>query len=86
VLNGWPVLRRLRPLVLRGAIADVAQPVVLDCGDILGFSVNAPVTNFIQHNTAETIFNRLDDHGKTWKIYVGEPMQLPAPPWPTSSG
>jgi len=41
-----------------------------------GFSVNAPVTNFIQHNTAETIFNRLDDHGKTWKIYVGEPMQL----------
>jgi phospholipase C len=41
-----------------------------------GFSVNAPVTNFIQKNTAETIFNRLEDHGKPWKIYVGEPMQI----------
>ena len=41
-----------------------------------GFSVNAPVTNFIQKNTAETIFNRLEDHGKPWKIYVGEPMQV----------
>ena len=41
-----------------------------------GFSVNKPVTNFIQHNTAETIFNRLEDHGKTWKIYVSEPMRV----------
>ncbi|MGD0393738.1 MAG: alkaline phosphatase family protein [Acidimicrobiales bacterium] len=41
-----------------------------------GFSVNKPVTNFIQKNTAETIFNRLEDYGKTWKIYVGEPMQV----------
>ena len=29
-----------------------------------------------QKNTAETIFNRLDDHGKTWKVYVAEPMRL----------
>ena len=41
-----------------------------------GFSVNAPVKNFVQKNTAETIFNRLDDHGKTWKVYVAEPMRI----------
>jgi len=27
-------------------------------------------------NTTETIFKRLDDHGKTWKVYVAEPMQI----------
>ena len=41
-----------------------------------GFSVNAPATKFIMQNNAETIFNRLDEHGKTWKIYVGEPQQF----------
>ena len=41
-----------------------------------GFSVNAPVKNFVLENQAETIFNRLDDHGKTWKIYVAEPQRL----------
>ena len=41
-----------------------------------GFSVNAPVKNFVLENHAETIFNRLDDHGKTWKIYVAEPQRL----------
>ena len=41
-----------------------------------GFCVNAPVKNFIQGNTAETIFNRLNDHNKTWKIYVAEPQRL----------
>ena len=41
-----------------------------------GFSVNGPVGNFVQKNTAETIFNRLDDHGKTWKVYIAEPMRL----------
>jgi len=41
-----------------------------------GFSVNAPVKNFALDNTAETIFNRLDDHRKTWKIYVAEPQRL----------
>ena len=30
----------------------------------------------MHENTAETIFNRLDDHGKTWKIYVAEPQRL----------
>jgi phospholipase C len=41
-----------------------------------GFSVNSPVENFLHHNDAETIFNRLEDHGKTWKIYVAEPQRL----------
>jgi len=38
--------------------------------------VNAPVKNFVQQNTAEMIFNQLDDHGKTWKVYIAEPMRL----------
>ena len=41
-----------------------------------GFAVNAPARNFLQHNDAETIFNRLDDHGRTWKVYVSEPMRF----------
>ena len=41
-----------------------------------GFAVNSPVKNFVQKNTAETIFNRLDDHGKSWKVYISEPMRL----------
>lgn len=41
-----------------------------------GFVVNSPATKFLGKNTAETIFNRLDDHGKTWKIYIGEPQQF----------
>ena len=41
-----------------------------------GFAVNAPVRNFVRKNIAETIFNRLDDHGKTWKVYIAEPMRL----------
>ena len=31
-------------------------------------------SKFIKNNDAETIFNRLDGHGKTWKVYVSEPM------------
>jgi len=38
-----------------------------------GFVVNRPVRNFLQHNHAETIFDRLERHGKTWKVYVLEP-------------
>lgn len=41
-----------------------------------GLSVNSPAKNFILENTAETIFNRLEDHGKTWKVYVAEPQRL----------
>jgi phospholipase C len=38
-----------------------------------GFVVNRPMSNFMRHNRAETIFNRLEEHGKTWKVYVLEP-------------
>jgi phospholipase C len=43
-----------------------------------GMTVNAPATKWLTNNNAETIFNRLEDHGKTWKVYVGEPMQFSA--------
>ncbi|MET9897486.1 alkaline phosphatase family protein [Streptomyces sp. NPDC006446] len=38
-----------------------------------GFVVNSPVENWILHNDAETIFNRLEQHGRTWKVYIAEP-------------
>jgi phospholipase C len=38
-----------------------------------GFVVNRPMTNFMRHNRAETIFDRLDQHDRTWKVYVLEP-------------
>lgn len=38
-----------------------------------GFVVNRPVTNFMRHNRAETIFERLEQRGRTWKVYVLEP-------------
>ena len=41
-----------------------------------GFVVNSPVSNFTHHNTAETLFERLEAHGRTWKVYVHEPMWL----------
>ena len=41
-----------------------------------GYVWNPPTSKFIKNSDSETIFNRLDDHGKTWKIYVSEPMAL----------
>ncbi|HUA45171.1 MAG TPA: alkaline phosphatase family protein [Solirubrobacteraceae bacterium] len=41
-----------------------------------GFAINSPVSNFTQHNAAETLFDRLEAHGRTWKVYVQEPMPL----------
>ena len=41
-----------------------------------GFVVNRPVTNFMRHNVAETIFDRLERCGRTWKVYVLEPGPL----------
>src|SRR3984957_7572281 len=38
-----------------------------------GFVVNRPMSDFMHHNDAETIFDRLERHGKTWKVYVLEP-------------
>ena len=41
-----------------------------------GFVINSPVSNLTQYNTAETLFDRLEAHGRTWKVYVHEPMPL----------
>ncbi|HEX7211488.1 MAG TPA: alkaline phosphatase family protein [Propionibacteriaceae bacterium] len=38
-----------------------------------GLLVNAPYANFPTHNTAETLFNRLEAHGLTWRIYCDPP-------------
>ncbi len=43
-----------------------------------GMTVNSPATKWLTNNDAETIFNRLEDHGRTWKVYVAEPMQFSA--------
>lgn len=39
-----------------------------------GMVVNNPAAKWLTKNTAETIFERLEAPGKTWKVYVGEPM------------
>jgi phospholipase C len=38
-----------------------------------GLVVNRPMSAFMHHNIAETIFDRLEYHNKTWKVYVLEP-------------
>ncbi len=43
-----------------------------------GLTVNSPAKKWLTDNDAETIFNRLEAHGRTWKVYVSEPMQLSA--------
>jgi len=45
-------------------------------GSSRGYVWNPPTSKFIKNSNSETIFNRLDDHGKTWKIYVSEPMAI----------
>src|SRR5262249_44789373 len=41
-----------------------------------GMVVNGPVGKWLAKNTAETIFDRLEAHGRTWKVYVMEPMSI----------
>ena len=41
-----------------------------------GLVVNSPVRKWFTGNDAETIFERLEQHGRTWKVYVMEPMCL----------
>ena len=41
-----------------------------------GLVVNSPASKWFTKNDAETIFERLETHGKTWKVYVMEPMPL----------
>src|SRR6478609_1850103 len=41
-----------------------------------GLVVNSPMRKWFTENDAETIFERLEAHGRTWKVYVMEPMPL----------
>jgi phospholipase C len=41
-----------------------------------GLAVNSPVKKWFTENDAETIFERLEHHGKTWKVCIQEPMPL----------
>ena len=41
-----------------------------------GLVVNSPSMKWMTLNTAEILFERLEAHGKTWKVYVAEPMPL----------
>jgi phospholipase C len=43
-----------------------------------GLTLNSPPGKWLTSNDAETIFNRLEEHGKTWKVYVSEPIPLSA--------
>src|SRR5579871_6579526 len=41
-----------------------------------GLVVNSPMKKWFSQNDAETLFERLEAHGRTWKVYVMEPMPL----------
>jgi phospholipase C len=41
-----------------------------------GIVVNSPMKNFLADNSAETLFDRLDAHGRSWRVYVAEPQQF----------
>ena len=41
-----------------------------------GLVVNSPMQKWFSANDAETLFERLEAHGRTWKVYVMEPMPL----------
>jgi phospholipase C len=43
-------------------------------GTSSGLVVNLPARKWFTENDAETIFERLEQHGRTWKVYVTEPM------------
>ena len=45
-------------------------------GTSSGFVTNSPAMKWTEENTAETLFNRLEQHGRTWKVYVLEPSRL----------
>src|SRR4029079_4049747 len=41
-----------------------------------GLVVNGPPGKWLTQTVAETLFERLEAHGKTWKVYVMEPMAI----------
>ena len=50
-------------------------------GTSSGFVVNSPAKKWTEKNTAETLFDRLEAHGRTWKVYVLEPSRLSFTGW-----
>ena len=50
-------------------------------GTSSGFVVNSPAMKWTAENTAETLFNRLEAHGRTWKVYVLEPSRVSFTGW-----
>ncbi len=41
-----------------------------------GLVINSPMAKWFTDNPAETLFERLEAHGKSWKVYVMEPMPI----------
>ena len=69
-------------MVLRGPVADVHEPCVLDGRDLLwGLVTNSPALKWTTENTAETLFDRLEAHRRTWKVYVLEPARISFTGW-----
>jgi phospholipase C len=60
-----PGVRGVRPLVQRSALADVHEPVVLDGGHIVRPGRQPPDAKMVHQNDTETIFERLEQHGRT---------------------
>ena len=82
-----PRVRRVRPLVLRGAVADAAQPVVLDRGDLVGIrgeragqELRAARTPPRRSSTGSTITARRG------RCTSPSRCGCRAPAWPTSRG
>jgi phospholipase C len=38
-----------------------------------GGTINSPSSHWMKDNTSETIFDRLEAHGRSWKVYIKEP-------------
>jgi phospholipase C len=45
-------------------------------GSSSGLVVNSPMKKWFTQNDTETLFERLEAHDRTWKVYVMEPMPL----------
>ncbi|MGO9892208.1 MAG: alkaline phosphatase family protein [Solirubrobacteraceae bacterium] len=50
-------------------------------GSSSGFVTNSPALKWTTENTAETLFDRLEAHGRTWKVYVLEPARISFTGW-----
>jgi phospholipase C len=60
------------------SLPDLHQPFLLPRRQLLRAGGQPPYDSFPQHNQAETIFERLDAAGRSWRVYVdpGMPFSL----------